>query len=41
MRQGGKKGMNLKKWFSTDENDILNDSSNDQYYNIKSSEAIA
>ena len=33
--------MNLKKWFSTDENDILNDSSNDQYYNIKSSEAIA
>ena len=33
--------MNLKKWFSADENDILNDSSNDQYYNIKSSEAIA
>ena len=33
--------MNLKKWFSTDENDILTDSSNDQYYNIKSSEAIA
>ena len=33
--------MNLKKWFSTDENDILSDSSNDQYYNIKSSEAIA
>ncbi len=33
--------MNLKKWFSADENDILTDSSNDQYYNIKSSEAIA
>ena len=33
--------MNLKKWFSTDENDILTDSSNDQYYNSKSSEAIA
>ena len=33
--------MNLKKWFSTDENDMLTDSSNDQYYNIKSSEAIA
>lgn len=33
--------MNLKKWFSADENDILTDSSNDQYYNIKSSEAVA
>ena len=33
--------MNLKKWFSTDESDILNDSSSNQYYNIKSSEAIA
>ena len=33
--------MNLKKWFSADENDILADSSNDQYYNIKSSEAVA
>lgn len=33
--------MNLKKWFSADENDILTDSSNDQYYNIKSSDAIA
>lgn len=33
--------MNLKKWFSAEENDILTDSSNDQYYNIKSSEAIA
>ena len=33
--------MNLKKWFSAEENDILTDSSNDQYYNIKSSEAVA
>ena len=33
--------MNLKKWFAADENDILTDSSNDQYYNIKSSEAVA
>ncbi len=33
--------MNLKKWFSAEENDILADSSNDQYYNIKSSEAVA
>lgn len=33
--------MNLKKWFSADENDILADSSNNQYYNIKSSEAVA
>ncbi|HIS90589.1 MAG TPA: cell division protein SepF [Candidatus Faecisoma merdavium] len=35
------KGMNLKKWFSADENDILTDTTNDQYYSVKSSEAVA
>ena len=33
--------MNLKKWFSADENDILADTTNDQYYSVKSSEAVA
>ena len=33
--------MNLKKWFSADENDILTDTTNDQYYSVKSSEAVA
>lgn len=32
--------MNLKKWFSADENDILTDTTNDQYYSVKSSEAV-
>lgn len=32
--------MNLKKWFSSEETDILTDSVNDQFYDIKSSEAI-
>ena len=33
--------MKLKKWFSADENDILTDTTNDQYYSVKSSEAVA
>lgn len=33
-------GLNLKKWFSTDENDVFNDSLNDQYYNLKAEEAV-
>mgnify|MGYP005775111427 CR=1 FL=1 len=33
--------MNLKKWFSTEETDILNDNLNEQYYNLKASEAIS
>lgn len=31
--------MNLKKWFSTEEPDILSDGLNDQYYSLKASEA--
>lgn len=33
-------GLNLKKWFSTDENDVFNDSLNNQYYNLKAEEAV-
>ncbi len=33
-------GINLKKWFSTDENDVFNDSLNDQYYDLKAAQAI-
>lgn len=33
-------GINLKKWFSTDENDVFNDSLNDQYYDLKATQAI-
>lgn len=32
--------MNLKKWFSSEETDILTDGVNDQFYDIKSSEAV-
>ncbi len=32
--------MNIKKWFSSDDNDILVDGLNDQYYNLKASEAL-
>ena len=34
------KGMNIKKWFSSEETDILSDGLNDQYYNLKASEAV-
>lgn len=33
-------GINLKKWFSADENDIMSDSVNEQYYNLKANEAV-
>ena len=33
--------MNLKKWFSSDETDIMSDSVNDQFYDIKADEAVA
>ena len=33
--------MNLKKWFSNDEPDIMSDNLTDQYYNLKASEAVA
>ena len=33
-------GLNLKKWFSADENDIFNDSLNDQYYDLKAAQAV-
>ncbi len=32
--------MNIKKWFSSEETDILSDGLNDQYYNLKASEAV-
>lgn len=32
--------MNLKKWFSSEENDIMTDSINDQFYDLKANEAI-
>ena len=32
--------MSLKKWFTSDDNDILTDGLNDQYYNLKASEAV-
>ncbi len=32
--------MNIKKWFTSDDNDILTDGLNDQYYNLKASEAV-
>lgn len=32
--------MNIKKWFTSEENDILSDGLNDQYYNLKASEAV-
>lgn len=32
--------MSLKKWFASDDNDILTDGLNDQYYNLKASEAV-
>ena len=32
--------MSLKKWFTGDDNDILSDGLNDQYYNLKASEAV-
>lgn len=33
--------MNLKKWFSSDETDIMSDGVNDQFYDIKADEAVA
>lgn len=33
--------MNFKKWFSSEETDIMNDSVNDQFYDIKADEAVA
>lgn len=33
--------MNLKKWFSSDEADIMNDGNSDQFYDVKTEEAIA
>ena len=33
-------GLNLKKWFSSDESDIVSDSLNDQFYDLKTSEAM-
>ena len=33
-------GLNLKKWFSTEGNDILSDGLNDQFYDLKASEAL-
>ena len=32
--------MNIKKWFSSEETNILSDGLNDQYYNLKASEAV-
>ena len=32
--------MNIKKWFTSDDNDILIDGLNDQYYILKASEAV-
>ncbi len=32
--------MNIKKWFTSEETDILSDGLNDQYYNLKASEAV-
>ena len=32
--------MSIKKWFTSEDNDILTDSLNDQYYNLKASEAV-
>jgi len=33
-------GMNLKKWFSADEDDIMKDDVNNQFYDMSTSEAI-
>lgn len=33
--------MNLKKWFSSDESDITNDGINDQFYDVKTEDAVA
>ena len=33
--------MNLKKWFSSDETDIMSDGLNDQFYDFKTEEAVA
>lgn len=33
--------MNLKKWFSSDETDIMSDGNNDQFYDLKAEDAIA
>ena len=33
-------GLNLKKWFSSEEADIVSDTLNDQYYDMKASEAL-
>lgn len=32
--------MNIKKWFSSEEPDILSDGLNDQYYDLKAGEAV-
>lgn len=33
-------GINLKKWFSAEENDIMSDNLSDEYYNLKANEAV-
>ena len=33
-------GLNLKKWFSAEETDIVSDTLNDQFYDMKASEAL-
>lgn len=33
-------GINLKKWFTTDESDIMSDDVNNQFYDMSASEAI-
>ena len=32
--------MNLKKWFSTEENEVFKDGINDQYYDLKAVQAV-
>ena len=32
--------MNLKKWFMNDTEDVFNDESTDQFYNLKTTEAL-
>ena len=33
-------GLNFKKWFSTEETDIVKDNFNDQFYDMKAAEAL-
>lgn len=33
-------GLNIKKWFTSDDNDVFDDGLTEQYYNLKTEEAI-